>query len=87
MNCLHHPFFFIDRFNTVQLQCLDLCDLTGTYISSSKPIAVYSGNVRAAVPSSRTSRDHLVEQMIPVRTWGTEFPVMASPKNNDGKRP
>lgn len=69
----------------MQLQCRDLCDLTGTYISSDKPVAVFSGNVRASIPTSRTSRDHLVEQMIPVQTWGSEFPVMSSPKNDDGK--
>ncbi|MFW5662829.1 MAG: IgGFc-binding protein, partial [Bacteroidota bacterium] len=49
-------------------------DLTGSYIESDKPIAVFAGHQRATVPSSsilRASRDHLIQQMIPLETWGT----------------
>jgi len=52
-------------------------DLTGSEILSDKPIAVFSGHVRADIPqfyinpsSQFNSRDHLVEQLPPVSSWG-----------------
>ena len=43
-----------------------LLDLTGTEIRASKPIHVFSGNVRAWVPDARgKSRDHLIEEILP----------------------
>ncbi|HET6510695.1 MAG TPA: hypothetical protein VFH43_00775 [Candidatus Kapabacteria bacterium] len=55
-------------------------DLTGTIIEANKPIAVFSGHERAAVPEgavlydgSPASRDHLVEQLPPVEALGDTF--------------
>jgi len=46
-------------------------DLTGTSVQSSKPIAVFAGHQRVTVPVNvGTSRDFLISQMTPVRTWG-----------------
>lgn len=52
-------------------------DLTGSLIESDKPIAVFSGHVRAEIPhgflnqnSTTSSRDHLVEMLPPVNAWG-----------------
>ncbi|MBI2794624.1 MAG: IgGFc-binding protein [Ignavibacteria bacterium] len=49
-------------------------DLTGTIISATRPIAVFSGHQRAVVPIQNApelgSRDCLVEQMTPISTWG-----------------
>jgi adhesin/invasin len=52
-------------------------DLTGSEILADKPVAVFSGHVRADVPqfylnsnSQFNSRDHLVEQLPPVSAWG-----------------
>ncbi len=46
-------------------------DLTGSSVQSSKPIAVFSGHQRVTVPLNvGTSRDFLISQMTPVRTWG-----------------
>lgn len=52
-------------------------DLTGSQIVADKPIAVFSGHVRADIPqfyrnpnSQYNSRDHLVEQLPPVSAWG-----------------
>jgi PKD repeat protein len=57
-------------------------DLTGTLVrvvnsgTSCSSIAVFSGHQRTAVPdTSKFSRDHLVEQIPPTRTWGTTFVV------------
>lgn len=48
-------------------------DLTGTIISSNKPIAVFSGHQCAQVPVGKTACDHLVEQVPPSTSWGYTF--------------
>ena len=49
-------------------------DLTGSYITSSKPVALFSGSYSTTVPlSSNSAYDHLFEQMPPVQTWGRKF--------------
>ncbi len=60
-------------YSTVQLNY----DLSGTRITSTAPIAVFSGHQRATVPVERIatafSRDHLYEQMPPVNVWGMNY--------------
>jgi hypothetical protein len=72
------------------------CDLTGSTITSDKPIAVFSGHERASVPDSlefaypnrpSVSRDHLIEQMPPQENWGKQFVVIASAQDDYFKRP
>lgn len=53
----------INRFDTLQIE--DDEDLSGTHITSDKPINVFSG--------SRNSTVHLVEQLVPVKAWGQMF--------------
>ncbi len=50
-------------------------DLTGSYITSDKPIAVYSGSLSTTVPgdASVSAWDHLYEQMPPIQAWGRKF--------------
>ncbi|WP_420387148.1 PKD domain-containing protein [Roseivirga sp.] len=55
-------------------------DLTGTYVRSvstnsddCKNIAVFGGNVFTNVGGCGAARDHLLEQMFPVSTWGLNF--------------
>jgi gliding motility-associated-like protein len=50
-------------------------DLTGSYIKSDKPVAVYSGNFSTTIPvvPDMTGFDHLYEQIPPVQTWGREY--------------
>ena len=50
-------------------------DLTGSYISSDKPIAFYSGVLSTSVPETGRTRDHLYEQIPPTTAWGREFYV------------
>ncbi|MBI3260198.1 MAG: T9SS type A sorting domain-containing protein [Ignavibacteriae bacterium] len=49
-------------------------DLTGTKVVSNKPIAVFAGHQRALLPVDLrniiSSRDHLIEQMPPLSSWG-----------------
>ncbi len=50
-------------------------DLTGTYIESDKPVAVYSGNFSTTIPAEQGAGgyDHLYEQVPPIQTWGREY--------------
>jgi gliding motility-associated-like protein len=54
-------------------------DLTGTRIKSTsasgacRPFAVFSGSECALVPSGCNYCDHLVEQNLPITTWGNDF--------------
>ena len=68
----------LNRFEAVQMQ--DYADLTGTRIISNRPIAVFSGNY-AGQPLS----NYLVEQMSPVRDWGTTFYVVPPPNLSHGE--
>lgn len=51
------------------------CDLTGTFIRSDKPVAVFSGHNCAYIPNEVSFCNHLVEQLPPVNTWGRQFYV------------
>ena len=51
-------------------------DLTGTLITSSKPVAVFTGHNCAYVPDvAYKACNILVEQVPPIETWGTEFVI------------
>jgi hypothetical protein len=63
-----------------------LVDFTGSRVSASKPVAVYGGHERAAIPSySGASRDHLVEQMLPVEVWGKTAFIAPYPTPASGR--
>jgi hypothetical protein len=63
--------FTVNRLQTAQFNAE--MDLTGTIIDSNKPISVFVGHECGQVPSDRTACDHLVEQIPPDATWGTQF--------------
>jgi len=75
--------FLLNQFECIQVQSdpfTVLGDITGTTITSNKPVAVYGGHERAEVPvgytvplTNNTSRDHLAEQLPPTTKWGTKF--------------
>jgi len=50
-------------------------DLSGSYIKSDKPVALYSGSKCTTVPGDHddASGDHLYEQIPPLQTWGRKF--------------
>jgi TonB family protein len=51
-------------------------DLTGSLVTSSKPVAVFSGHNCAYVPDATVKACNLLaEQMPPTSTWGTSFVV------------
>ena len=41
---------------------------------------VYSGNIRSDIPETLNSRDHLVEELLSVDTWGTVFGIIPLPE-------
>ncbi len=51
-------------------------DLSGSIITSTKPVAVFGGNRATFIPSQFFAADHLVEQLPPTKTWGREFVTM-----------
>lgn len=59
-------------------------DLTGSYIKSNKPVAVFGGQQRAAVPydiaGSSPSRDYIVEQIPPLEAWNLQAYVVPFPQ-------
>ncbi len=52
-------------------------DLTGTIVRGNKPFGLLSGHVRTSVPQFfvqyRNSKDHLIEMLMPVKSWGRKF--------------
>lgn len=58
-------------------------DLTGSYVKSTKPVSVFSGNKKTRIGSGGSS-DHLVEQAFPVNTWGKNFATVPIPKRSVG---
>ena len=57
-------------------------DLTGTFIKSNKPVAVFSGNKCARILNGAC--DHIVEMLTPVKTWGKEFITVPIPDRRIG---
>ncbi len=62
-------------------------DLTGSVVSATRPVAVFSGHQRALIPIELQgvlgSRDCLVEQMNPIRTWGKTAFVIPFAQSSD----
>ena len=48
-------------------------DLTGSWITADRPVAVFSGNAVTDVPLTYDAADHLVEQLVPIDAWGDHF--------------
>ena len=64
----------MNRGDLYQVQSL-LGDLTGSIVSSDKPVAVFSGSFSTTIPFETPNGgwDHLYEQMPPVTAWGREY--------------
>jgi len=68
----------LNRMETFQFN--SLLDLSGSKVTSSKPVSFFSGHECADVPTNVPACDHLVEQLPPTVTWGQLF-FTASLKN------
>jgi RHS repeat-associated protein/uncharacterized repeat protein (TIGR01451 family) len=51
-------------------------DLTGSVVTSDKPVAVFGGHDCTTVPNGFAACNHLVEQLPPVNLWGQNFVTM-----------
>jgi len=51
-------------------------DLSGTVLTSDRPIAVFGGHQCANIPPGFAACDYIVEQLPPVPTWGKTFVTM-----------
>lgn len=51
-------------------------DMSGTVITSDKPVAVFGAHICDFVPYQVQSCNHLVEELWPTQWWGTEFVTM-----------
>ncbi|XP_078687045.1 uncharacterized protein LOC144919468 [Branchiostoma floridae x Branchiostoma belcheri] len=60
----------LNKLEAVQFQG---SDLTGTRITSNKPVTLMSGVQCVNVPAEVSACDHIVEQIPPVNTWGRLF--------------
>ena len=67
----------LDRLEAFQLQSRQ--DLTGTHIYSNQPIAAFSGNKRVEIEGEATTPDHIVSQLVPVRSWGRACAIVPFP--------
>ncbi|KAL6080373.1 Cartilage oligomeric matrix protein [Balamuthia mandrillaris] len=66
--------FTLGELQTLLLSGLnEFSDLSGTTITSNKPIVVYGSNRCAFVRPEEGYCDHLVEQLPPVEQWGSRF--------------
>ena len=61
-------------------------DLTGTIVTSTKPITILSGHVCGRVPAGQTACDHLIEQVPPHVVWGTTFFTVPLARRQSGDR-
>ena len=63
--------FTLNQMQTLLVSSVD--DLTGTKITSNKPLTVISGHECANVPGSATGCEPLAVHVPPSATWGTKF--------------
>ena len=72
---------------TILVEASDsMSDLTGTIVTSNKPISVFSGHVCGRVPAGQTACDHLIEQIPPHVVWGTTFFTVPLATRRSGDR-
>ena len=67
----------IGQFQTVYLSHSG--DLTGTKILTDKPVSLFSGQRCVVLPSTDTNCDHMIEQSLPTKMWGTVLYVAPIP--------
>jgi PKD repeat protein len=63
----------LDIGEAVQFQAHNGKDLTGTLLTSNKPVSVFGGHQCANVPANVPYCDHIVEQLAPPSRWGRHF--------------
>ena len=59
-------------------------DLSGSLVTSDKPIGVFGGTACANIPPGVTFCDHIVEQLPPTETWGKSFVTIPLATRDNG---
>jgi len=69
--------YLYQTYETYKYTGLENTDLTGYYINSTKPIALYGGHACAFVPDVPLTMfcDHIIEQIPPINELGKEHIV------------
>jgi len=62
--------YIIQRLQIVYIAAFTT-DLTGTKVTTNKPISLFSGHECAQLPDSTCNCNHIVEQIPPTKLWGT----------------
>jgi hypothetical protein len=65
------------------LQVISQTDVSGTIVSSDKPIWVVGAVVCVNVPANVTFCDHIEELMLPLDYWGTEYVAAHAPQRGN----
>lgn len=67
----------------------DANDLTGTFVESDQPVAVFAGHEQAVVgydsDDDSCCADHIEQQMLPLDSWGETYIAPFSPGRTDSK--
>ena len=74
----------LNRLQTYQIE--SLVDLTGTRITTSKPVSVFSSQECVHVPVEIGACDFITEQVPPTSTWGNRFLIASLLGRNSGER-
>lgn len=53
-------------------------DMSGSHILSNYPVAVFGSHKTTQVPQGCSAADHIIEQMQPVVSWGTNYVTVAT---------
>ncbi len=69
--CVVNPFDTAVPPTTVM--CREDNDLSGTVVTSDKPVAVFGGSPCTLMPVSAAACDHVEEQLTPLATWGSSY--------------
>ncbi|XP_071499522.1 IgGFc-binding protein-like [Diadema antillarum] len=72
----------VGKYESIQFQSQE--DLTGTKITSTKPVSVMSGASCTLVPTQVYRCDHLVEHLPPFSTWGKRFTLLPFANRSGG---
>ena len=75
--------FTLDRLQTYVLENTE--DITGTRVTSDKPIAFFSNEECTNIPVGSSACDHITEQLPPTSTWGSFFMVASLLGRNSGE--
>jgi hypothetical protein len=75
----------MNRFDSMEVRVANGGDISGTIISSDKPIWVIGAVNCVNVPNNITYCDHIEEQMLPLDYWGKKYVGAHSPKRGTEK--